>query len=146
MDTFLEKLGPEMAAAEGEPFHPVARYYPPMDFLLYLKEDCSYRADRVDQFLTLLWHPHKEELVGIKLKGLRVVYNRSRDRLAANGVTSWPIFALLSEILLTVLAEPLIAALEPQRRDRLLEKYRMAVQFAANENAAVSSEELRRAA
>ena len=31
-------------------FQPVAKYYPEMDFMLYLNEDCSYRADRVDQF------------------------------------------------------------------------------------------------
>jgi hypothetical protein len=117
-----------------------------MDFLLYLKEDCSYRADRVDQFLTLLWHPYKDELVGIKLKGIRVIYNKTKDRLAAGGVTSWPIFALLSEILLDLLAKPLIAQLEPSKQERLRDKYRRAIQFAANENAEVSSEELKRAA
>lgn len=145
MDTFLSNLTLGQTSEEGG-FRPVTRYYPPMDFLLYLKEDCSYRADRVDQFLTLLWHPYKDELVGIKLKGIRVIYNKNKERLAAGGVNSWPIFALLSEILMDILAAPLMERLEPTQQERLREKYRRAVQFAANENAEVSAEELRRAA
>ena len=81
MDAFLNKLSLGQTVEEGG-FRPVARYYPPMDFLLYLKEDCSYRADRVDQFLTLLWHPYKDELVGIKLKGIRFIYEKNKERLA----------------------------------------------------------------
>ena len=45
-----------------------------MDHLIYLKEDVSYRADRVDPALTLLWHPHEERLVGVKLKGIAGVF------------------------------------------------------------------------
>ena len=145
MDTFLNKLALGQTVEEGG-FRPVARYYPSMDFLLYLKEDCSYRADRVDNFLTILWHPYKDEIVGIKLKGIRVIYDKNKERLAWGGVTSWPIFALLADVLLDVLAKPLIVQLEPSQQERLRDKYRRAVQFAANENAEVSAEELKRAA
>lgn len=79
MGTLLQNLLVEARidpGAEKEPFAPVARYYPTMDFLLYLNEDCSYRADRVDPFLTLLWHPYENKLVGIKLKGFKFLFER----------------------------------------------------------------------
>ena len=55
-------------------FEPCARYYEAMDTLIYLEADLPYRADRVDPFLTLLWHPQKEEAVGVKIKGFRVLF------------------------------------------------------------------------
>ncbi|MEI7511894.1 MAG: hypothetical protein WCK01_00330 [Candidatus Uhrbacteria bacterium] len=60
------------------PFRPVAQYHPEMDCMLYLREDCSYRADRVDLFLTLLWHPYEQRAVGIKLKGFRFLFEQVR--------------------------------------------------------------------
>lgn len=43
-----------------------------MDQLVYLNQDVSYTADRVDELLTLLWHPRAPEmLVGFKLKGVQ---------------------------------------------------------------------------
>ena len=57
-------------------FAPVARYYPEMDFVLYLNEDCSYRADRVDTFLTVLWHPLDNRLVGVKIKGFKFIFTQ----------------------------------------------------------------------
>jgi hypothetical protein len=53
-----------------------ARYYEAMDCVIYLNEDVSYRADRVDSFLTLLWHPKHDHAVGIKLKGFRWLFQR----------------------------------------------------------------------
>jgi hypothetical protein len=67
--------------ASDAPFSPVARYYPGMDFLLYLNQDCSYRADRVDPFLTVLWHPYEDRLVGVKLKGFRFLFDRIKSVL-----------------------------------------------------------------
>lgn len=55
-------------------FQPVATYFPAMDFAIYLKEDCSYREDRIDRGLTLLWHPYEERAVGVRLKGFRAYY------------------------------------------------------------------------
>jgi len=68
-------------------FAPCARYYEDMDVLLYLEEDIPYRADRVDTFLTLLWHPEKEEAVGVKLKGFRFLFRRIQAILKADGKT-----------------------------------------------------------
>lgn len=66
-------------------FSPCARYYEDMDVLLYLEEDIPYRADRVDSFLTLCWHPEREEAIGVKLKGFRFLFSRMQAILAADG-------------------------------------------------------------
>jgi hypothetical protein len=55
-------------------FEPCASYSAALDQIVYLKEDVSSRADRVDQFLTILWHPHEERVVGIKIKGIRYLF------------------------------------------------------------------------
>ena len=67
-------------------FKPCARYYEAMDIILYLKEDVSYRADRVDSWLTLLWHPYEERAVGVKLKGFRSLFGRLQSQARALGV------------------------------------------------------------
>jgi len=66
-------------------FTPGAMYYPPMDCIIYLREDTSYRADRVDQFMTILWHPHDDRAVGVKIKGGRYLFERVRAILAPLG-------------------------------------------------------------
>ena len=61
-------------------------YYAPMDVVLYLEEDVAYRADRVDRFLTLLWHPYEKRAIGIKLKGFRFIYDRMCEILKTHGI------------------------------------------------------------
>ncbi len=56
-------------------FKPFARYNHVMDQVVYLDENTSYRADRVDPFLTLFWAPDNEKLVGFKLKGFRLLFD-----------------------------------------------------------------------
>jgi hypothetical protein len=54
-----------------------------MDYLMYVNEDCSYVADRVSRFITVLWHPsERDKLIGFKLKGFRRMYNRVRESAA----------------------------------------------------------------
>ncbi len=72
----LDELLADFNDGELVPFAPAARYYEPMDCVIYLKEDVSYRADRVDAFLTLLWHPNENKAVGVKLKGFRWLFQR----------------------------------------------------------------------
>ena len=82
----IEDLLPE--GREGyqfEPFELCASYNAPMDQIMYLREDVSFRADRIDQFLTILWHPHKEEVVGIKIKGIRFLFESLRCVVKALG-------------------------------------------------------------
>lgn len=78
--TTLEDLLPNGWAGEvfGE-FRPGASYSAPMDCVIYLREDVSYRAERIDQFLTILWHPDQEIVVGVKLKGCRFLFGVLRS-------------------------------------------------------------------
>jgi hypothetical protein len=82
-----EVLPPDLEGIPPAPFQACARYYEPMDFVLYLREDLPYRADRVDSFLTLLWHPSEDRAIGIKLKGFRYLFQRLQAIFRAQGVT-----------------------------------------------------------
>lgn len=64
-------------------FEPGASYSAPMDCIIYLREDVSYRAERIDQFLTILWHPDDERVVGVKLKGCRFLFGVVRSAVRA---------------------------------------------------------------
>lgn len=141
MSDFLQQLAPSWDP-EAEPFRQAARYYPAMDHLLYLTEDCSYRADRVDEWLTLLWHPHRLDLVGIKLKGIRAIF---KGLLSDPGLDGPLLIAeLLGEILMSGGAARIMETHEEERRVQLRKKYRMAIRFATHSNATVSSKELER--
>jgi hypothetical protein len=74
-----------LAEFEFEDFEACARYYPPMDCVIYLREDVAYRADRIDEFLTLLWHPSDNIAVGVKIKGFRALFNTLSEVAAAAG-------------------------------------------------------------
>jgi hypothetical protein len=45
-----------------------------MDALVYLHEDCSYRSDRVDEYMTVFWAPDERRIVGFRLKGIRHLF------------------------------------------------------------------------
>lgn len=77
----VESLYAQSGAAEDGEFCPFARYVRGWDALIWVNADVSYRADRVDSFLTLFWHPQEERLVGIKLKGFRFIFTQVRDAL-----------------------------------------------------------------
>lgn len=57
-------------------FRPTAKYFAAMDCLIYLREDCAYRAIRLDQMRTVLLHPQDDRAVGVKLKGLNFVKHK----------------------------------------------------------------------
>lgn len=49
-------------------FKPGLFYYPAIDWLLYLSEDCAYRAGTlVPGVVDILWHPHEDRIVGLKI-------------------------------------------------------------------------------
>lgn len=51
-----------------------AVYFPSMDYILYLRQDSAYVAERIDEWLTLLLDPQSKEAIGVKLKGFHHVY------------------------------------------------------------------------
>jgi hypothetical protein len=79
-------LPPELAKQVMAPFEPCAKYYATMDYLLYLEKDTAYRADRVDSYLTLLWHPDEDQAVGVKLKGFRYLFERMKEILGTRNI------------------------------------------------------------
>ena len=58
-----------------------AVYFPSMDYILYLRQDSAYVADRIDEWLTLLLDPQTGDAIGIKLKGFRNIYLRMLEVL-----------------------------------------------------------------
>lgn len=88
---------------EESKFAPVARYYSAMDLMLYVSEDCSYRASRIDAFLTVLLHPQDDRVVGIKLKGVRFLFERVKAILGLSDSEFLPLVRVL-EVALTRLA------------------------------------------
>jgi hypothetical protein len=59
-----------------ESFRAGAQYFEAMDCAIYLKVDCSYRAARVSQSLSLLLAPYADDVVGVKIKGVRHLAER----------------------------------------------------------------------
>ena len=131
-----------------KPFKPLAAYYETMDILLYLNTDVSYRAERVDEWLTLLWHPYRKDLVGIQLKGFRCACreNAILAGIARNDQLFLPLAALVASHFLKDEAAALIEAPAKERQEALMRKYDQAFAFVAKENARVSVEEIKRAA
>jgi hypothetical protein len=121
---FLREISP----TEIKPFVACARYYEPMDLLMYLEEDLSYRADRVDAFLTLLWHPHEDRAIGVKLKGFRFLFERARAILAAQniqlGEAAFLSLVTALEIAMTALGSAVMAEAERKRCEEGYERAR----------------------
>lgn len=67
----------------NDEFIPCATYFSAMDELICLTEDCSYRSDVADLYLDILYHPHEERIVGVKLKEAKFLLTAAR-RIVAN--------------------------------------------------------------
>jgi hypothetical protein len=131
MGTLLENLLREAKTSEIEQglFCAVAKYYPEMDFMLYLNEDCSYRADRVDQFLTILFHPDSEKVVGIKLKGFKFLFERLKNVIGTLDDDHFlPLVKILEFALVGGVAEEIAA----KHRGRIKDSYEKAKKVAAD--------------
>lgn len=92
---WLKDLMNGKGGVEWPLFRPVAQYYPEMDYLLYLTEDRSYRADQADIFLTLLRHPRLDQVIGIKLMGFRLLFERVRLMLELKDGDAMPLAKVL---------------------------------------------------
>jgi hypothetical protein len=117
----------------NEGFSPKACYHQSMDFLIYLNEDCSYRADRVDKFLTLLWHPNEERLVGIKLKSFLALFNAANVFLGSSTESPIPLAQVLKLLECSVEMWLEDGGLDKLERDRLRARYEKAIQLSVNE-------------
>jgi hypothetical protein len=113
-------------------FRPAARYIAAMDCLIYLREDCSYRAVRLNPYQTILLHPYEDRPVGIKLKGVTFLRGRLKaifaaaktaivDRAHVDMITFW-------ELALTASADDVIADAEAERQTQLGQRAREIVE------------------
>jgi hypothetical protein len=57
-------------------FKPTVKYIEAIDSMLFLREDCFYRAEYVDEYLSLLWHPSEERVVGVQLHAWAFLYQQ----------------------------------------------------------------------
>lgn len=140
MTDHLEKLL-RKPPSQGS-FKPVARYYKAMDYLLYVEEDCSFRSDRVDPLLTLLWHPYDDKLVGLMLKGFRAFMHEIEPGIAKDDREFMPLVTLVAEAF-TKTAPKMMEKYEEERREELRKKYVLALEMASNKK--VAREEINRA-
>ena len=95
----------------------------------------------MDSFLTVLWHPAEERLVGIKLKGFRFLFQQLKDILELKETEFLPLVKALKFALVAGLAEHIMDDVEKQRS--LEARYEEAVLFA--DGISVPPEELRNA-
>ena len=143
MNTILDSLAPSGWEPSEGSFEAFARYLPAMDFLLYVKEDCSYVEERIDGRLTLLWHPEDDRVVGIRIKGFRALYQALARILKAQEfdlVRELPFVSLVSALELAMLSGLGDAIIEDTERQRIEDGYKRAKVIAAD--AKVASKDL----
>lgn len=131
----------EMGTLAPGQFFPVARFHPEMDIIQYLTEDCSYRAERVDGTLTLLWHPYEQRLVGVAIKGFHFLFQRVKEQHGVSDKMFLPLVDFIQAALENGAGDEIME--EATRRKRQ-EQYDTAKRFTAT--AGVPAEELRRVA
>lgn len=132
MTGLLEQLAPEYAGGNVPKFVAGAKYDADMDFLLYLQEPLSYRADRVDAFLTLLWHPRDDRMIGVKLKGWRLMFGEMKEKLGLQESAFFPLVDALEFALAEVFATEImdkVQAIPPSERYKRAKAYSDAIQF-----------------
>ncbi len=115
----LDSTRAEDSAKSG--FKPVARYFEALDCVIYLNEDVSYRADRVDTYLTLLWHPYADRVVGVRFKGFKFIFRQLQSIMG--GLKEAPFLPLIKVLELVLTAGYADVGLAKQERNRLQEKY-----------------------
>jgi len=98
--------------AMARPFEPTAYFDSEMDQLVYLTSNASYRAERVDAYLTILWDARELRIIGIKLKGFRSLFD---DLKAAGLVEESHFFPLCKAIIL--LMQRVVASANPANDD-----------------------------
>lgn len=74
MDKFSSFLSDNFDVTITEGFEKRASYYDAMDFLEYVSLDETVVADRVDNFLTVLWNAEQTEVIGFRCKGFGYVF------------------------------------------------------------------------
>lgn len=121
MSATLHKLLDGVQAPQS-PHHCDAVYFPSMDYILYLRQDTCYVADRIDEYLTLLRDPVSADPIGVKLKGFYNIYlelKRTLPPAVASHLESripFRAFIAFAEALACTVGDEVIADSEQARR------------------------------
>ena len=123
---------PDWNSQERDDFKACAHYYPPMDCVIYLRENLAYRADRVDEYLTLLWHPYETRAIGVKIKGFAKLFKTLQTVSRATGrdlpETAFHPLMKAIEAALTVQAGSFVT--DHVEQERLAEQQRLTERYA----------------
>jgi len=117
-------------ADEFAQFTSGATYYTDMDYVEYIVADQLARSERIDEYLTLLWNRHDDQILGFRIKGFRHLFE---TRLKATFQLTEAHFVFLVSILeavVGVLGHELLAD-----DDARASAYRRAFRLAENDNA-----------
>ena len=95
MTTITELWAGQCAYGDAE-YEPTAKYIQSMDCLIYLREDCSYRAVRLNPQVTVLLAPYEDRPVGVKFKGVRQMYERLGSIARLLGLSGKPSISLVA--------------------------------------------------
>src|SRR4051812_30677742 len=109
----------DFGLADVGQFQPHARYHHGMDMLVYLTVDCSYSAERVDEHLTLFWHPHWQRLVGVKIKGFRHAFLRLKDKCGWSETDFLPLVRFMEGLMQGGLGDEIMKSQERRRKYEL---------------------------
>ena len=75
MDKFKQTLSAVFDVQFADKFIAGALYYDSMDYIEYIKTDSIFIAERIDPFLTLLHDSNRTNVVGFRIKGIKVFFN-----------------------------------------------------------------------
>ncbi len=87
-DTIGELL-PARFLKAGKRFRPCAGYFSPMDYLICLEEDVSYRAKQISPRFDVLLHPYEDRIIGIKVCGFAGIVEQDLPRILTARQIAW---------------------------------------------------------
>jgi hypothetical protein len=77
---------------------PSAAYFSDSDCVEYVNEDCVSVYVRIDDFLTLIYDDTRMRLIGFKLKGFMLFFERMKAHVSLNSMPFIKVTALIEEI------------------------------------------------
>ena len=104
--------------AMARPFEPAAYFDPEIDQLVYLTSNASYRAERVDSYLTILWDARELRIIGIKLKGFRSLFDELKTAGLVEESHFFPLCKAISMLMRRAVVSANPAKDDPQYKQR----------------------------
>ena len=119
-----------------ETYKPMAIYYQEADFLEYIRKDVPAVDRRVDDFLTLVLDMYSRDLIGVKLKGFRHLYERILSKGYINKDQEFIPLTELFEKMMTIVGDDIFDKIERRQA------YEQAIEVTKHDNVCVDREQL----